>query len=133
MAKKDTARDLRLAEGTKVLDQWEITLARLQDHSLTVAELAGRIGQDPAADLALAALLGDYPVPEAAQALVTWETKTSDKHLRREIHRSLYKLSQKGVQVDRPVQEQARPRRPSGVAGQAARRRRAALPFGPGE
>lgn len=109
MAKKDTARDLRLAEGTKVLDQWEITLARLQDHSLTVAELAGRIGQDPAADLALAALLGDYPVPEAAQALVTWETKTSDKHLRREIHRSLYKLSQKGVQVDRPVQEQARP------------------------
>src|SRR6266436_3821716 len=45
MAKKDTARDLRLAEGTKVLDQWEITLARLQDHSLTVAELAGQIGR----------------------------------------------------------------------------------------
>ncbi|MBI3302328.1 MAG: hypothetical protein HYZ72_09685 [Deltaproteobacteria bacterium] len=109
MAKKDAARDPRLAEGKKTLDQWGITLARLHDRSLTVADIEGRIGQDPAANLALAALLGDHPVPEAAQALVTWETKTQDKGLRREIHRSLYKLSQKGVQVERPAQEPARP------------------------
>ena len=109
MAKKDIARDSRLAEGKKTLEQWGITLARLQDHSLAVADIEGRIGQDPTADVALAALLGDYPTPEAAQVLVAWENQTSDKSLRREIHRSLYKLSQKGVRVERPAQEQARP------------------------
>jgi hypothetical protein len=109
MAKKDTARDPRLAAGKRLLDQWGVTLARLQDQSLAVADLNERIGQDPAADLALAALLGDYPTPEAAQVLLAWDTQTQDKSLRREIHRSLYKLSQKGVQVARPVQEPARP------------------------
>jgi hypothetical protein len=86
-----------------------MTLARLQDHSLTVAEIEGRVGQDPSADVALAALLGDYPTQEVAQVLSDWEHKTSDKSLRREIHRSLYKLSQKGVRAERPAQEQARP------------------------
>ena len=109
MAKKDTARDPRLAEGKKTLAQWGITLARLQDHSLAVADLEGRLGQDPAADVALAALLGDYPTQEAAQVLIAWEQKTSVKSLRREIHRSLYKLSQKGVRAERPAQEQPRP------------------------
>ncbi|HJY82076.1 MAG TPA: hypothetical protein VKK81_13465 [Candidatus Binatia bacterium] len=109
MAKKDTARDPRLAEGKKTLEQWGITLAQLQDHSLPLTEIAARIGQDPAADVALAALLGDYPTPEAAQMLIAWEPKTSAKSLRREIHRSLYKLSQKGVRTERPAQEQTRP------------------------
>jgi hypothetical protein len=109
MAKKDTARDPRVAEGKKILDQWGFTLARLQDHSLGIADVEGRIGQNPAADVALAALLGDHVVSESAQALVTWEGKTTDKHLRREIHRSLYKLAQKGIQVERPAQEPSRP------------------------
>jgi hypothetical protein len=109
MAKKDTARDPRLAEGKKTLEQWGITLARLQDQSLTMAEIEARIGQDPAADVALAALLGDYPTQEAARVLIAWEQKPSAKSLRREIHRSLYKLSQKGVQTERPAQEQTRP------------------------
>ena len=109
MAKKDTARNPRLAEGKKTLEQWGITLARLQDQSLTMAEIEARIGQDPAADVALAALLGDYPMQEAAQVLIAWEQKPSAKSLRREIHRSLYKLSQKGVRTERPAQEQTRP------------------------
>jgi hypothetical protein len=109
MAKKDTARAPRLAEGKKTLEQWGITLARLQDQSLTMAEIEARIGQDPAADVALAALLGDYPTQEAARVLIAWEQKPSAKSLRREIHRSLYKLSQKGVQTERPAQEQTRP------------------------
>jgi hypothetical protein len=109
MAKKEAARDPRLAEGKKRLDEWGITLARLQDHSLTVAEVEARLGQDAAADFALAALLGDYPTADAAQALIAWETKTSDKQLRREIHRSLYKLSQKGIHAARPQQEPSRP------------------------
>jgi len=109
MAKKDAARDPRLAEGKKILEQWGITLARLQDHSLPMAEIEARIGQDPAADVALATLLGDYPAPETAQVLVAWENKTDDKGLRRQIHRSLYKLSQKGVKAERPAQEPTRP------------------------
>ncbi len=109
MAKKDTARAPRLAEGKKTLEQWGITLARLQDQSLTMAEIEARIGQDLAADVALAALLGDYPTQEAAQVLIAWEQKPSAKSLRREIHRSLYKLSQKGVRTERPAQEQTRP------------------------
>src|SRR2546427_5128335 len=109
MAKKDAARDPRLAQGKKTLEHWGITLARLQDQSLPMAEIEARIGQDPAADIALAALLGDYPTPEAAQVLVAWENKTDDKSLRRQIHRSLYKLSQKGVKAERPAQEPTRP------------------------
>ena len=109
MAKKDSARDPRLSEGKKLLEQWGVTLARLQDHSLTLTDVEGRIGQDPAADVALAALLGDCPTAEAAQVLVNWETKTQEKALRRELHRSLYKLSQKGIKVDRPAQEPQRP------------------------
>lgn len=108
MAKKDSVREPRLVEGKKVLDQWGVSLTQLQDRSLTLAEVEGRIGQDTAADLALAALLGDYLVSEAAQLLVSWETKTQDKALRREIHRSLYKLSQKGLKTTRPTQEPRR-------------------------
>jgi hypothetical protein len=107
MAKKPIIRDPRLAAGKKLLDQWGITLAGLQDHSVSVDAVTQRIGQDPAADLALAALLGNYPEPEAAQILVNWENTVSDKSVRREIHRSLYKLAQKGVSVARPTQEPA--------------------------
>ena len=103
MAKKDTARESQLVEGRKLLDQWGVTLAGLQSQSLSLAALTERVGQHPAADVALAALLGDYPTQEAAQTLVSWEEKTSNKNARREIHRSLYKLSQKGIQPERAV------------------------------
>lgn len=109
MAKKDTVRDAHVAEGKKLLDQWGIGLAQLQDRSINVEMLNERIGQNSAADVALAALLGDYPTPEAAQALVAWDTKTTDKQLRRAIHRSLYKLSQKGIATERPAQQPPRP------------------------
>lgn len=108
MAKKDSARAPRLDEGKKLLEQWGITLAQLQAQHLTAASLTERLGHDPAADLALASLLGDYAAPEAAQTLVEWEAKTQEKTLRREIHRSLYKLAQKGVHAERPPREPQR-------------------------
>lgn len=108
MAKKDSARDPRLGEGKKLLEQWGVTLAQLQAQNITPASLTERLGQDPAADLALASLLGDYVVPEAAQTLAEWETKTQEKTLRREIHRSLYKLAQKGVHAERSQREPQR-------------------------
>ncbi len=105
MAKKDTARESQLTAGKKLLDQWGLSLAGLQSQHLSLAALTERVGQHPAADLALAALLGDYPTQEAAQTLVSWENKTTDKNARREIHRSLYKLSQKGIQPEREAQQ----------------------------
>lgn len=101
--------DPRLAAGKKLIDEWGISLARLQDESVSLDDLRARLGQDPGADLALVTLLGDYAVPQAAQLLLDWEATSQadkpDKNLRRAIHRSLYKLSQKGVPVDRPDQE----------------------------
>jgi hypothetical protein len=109
MAKKESVRDPRLTEGKKLLEQWGVTLSRLQDHSLTQADLEAHIGRDVAADLALAALLGDYPAEEAALVLTSWETKVRDKALKRAIHRSLYKLAQKGIKQDRPAPPPSRP------------------------
>jgi hypothetical protein len=108
MAKKDGARDPRLVAGKKLLDQWGVTLARVLDHSVTPADIEGRIGQEAAADVALAALLGDCPAAESAKILTHWETVTHDKALRREIHRSLYKLTQKGIKIDKPEPEPRR-------------------------
>ena len=105
MAKKKAAVDARLAVGKELLGQWGISLAGLQDKSLSLSAVEERIGQDAAADLALAGLLGDYAVPEAASVLVSWEAKLQgkqDKSLRRSLHRSAYKLSQKGIAVERP-------------------------------
>ncbi len=108
MAKKDGARDPRLIEGKKLLEQWGITLAQVLDHSVTQADIEGRIGQDTAADVALAALLGDWVAEESAQILTHWDAITHDKALRREIHRSLYKLTQKGVKIGHPEPEPRR-------------------------
>ncbi|NOT56205.1 MAG: hypothetical protein HOP18_16515 [Deltaproteobacteria bacterium] len=101
MAKKDVVRHAHVTEGKKLLEQWGIRLARLQDQSVTVAMVREHIGKNPAADVALAALLGNYPTPEVAQLLVEWEEKASDKELRHEIRRSLYKMSQKGLVAKR--------------------------------
>ena len=108
MAKKKIAQDGQLAEGRKLLDEWGISLARLTDQSVDLDEVAGRIGQHPAADIALATLLGDYATPRAVQMLINWESTAQTKSVRRAISRALYKLSQKGVLVDRPAQEQAK-------------------------
>jgi hypothetical protein len=97
MAKKDEVRHAHVTEGKKLLEQWGIRLAGLQDQSVTVAMVQEHIGENPSADVALAALLGNYPTPEVEHVLVEWETTATDKELRHEIRRSLYKLSQKGL------------------------------------
>jgi hypothetical protein len=109
MAKKDAAHDASLTAGRKMLEEWGISLARLHDQNLTLAAVTEHQGRNADANLAMAALLGSYATPESAQLLSDWESKTNDKPLRREIHRSLYKLAQKGIAVDRPQPEAARP------------------------
>ena len=100
MAKKSAKRDPRLARGKKALEEWGIQPAAGQD--LDIAGLHERRGQNADADLALAALLGEVQTAESAQFLADWVEQATDKHLRKEISRALYRLSQKGIQADRP-------------------------------
>lgn len=104
MAKKDVVRHAHVTEGKKLLEQWGISLARLQDQSVTIAMVQEHIGKNPVADVALAALLGNLPTPEVEQVLVAWEAKATNKELRHEIRRSLYKLSQKGIATKKAEQ-----------------------------
>jgi hypothetical protein len=108
MAKKGAKHDPRLIQGKKILEEWGVNPSTLQDSSVAVGSLYERVGQNADADLALAALLGDMQAAESAQFLVSWEEKISDKRLRKEIHRAIYRLSQKGVHADRPEKETAR-------------------------
>ena len=105
MAKKGAKRDPRLTQGKKTLEEWGISLSAVQDGTTAVAGLNERTGQNADADLALAALLGDVQTAESAQFLVSWEEKATDKRLRKEISRAIYRLSQKGIQADRPEKE----------------------------
>ena len=100
MAKKSAKRDPRLAQGKKVLEEWGIRPAAGQD--LDIAGLDARIGQNEDADFALAAVLGEVQTAASAQFLARWEGKATDKRLRKAISRALYRLSQKGIQADRP-------------------------------
>ncbi len=100
MAKKSAKHDPRLARGKKALEEWGIQPPAGQD--LDIASLHERIGQDADADLALAALLGTVQTAESAQFLADWTEQATDKRLRKEISRALYRLSQKGIQADRP-------------------------------
>jgi hypothetical protein len=114
MAKQKEARERLLEEGKKKLAEWEISLQALKEEKLSLTVLEERLGQDTATDLALVVLLGDHPSLETARILFSLESvprpdKTQDKILRREIHRSLYKLSQKGVVVDRPQPQASAP------------------------
>lgn len=109
MAKKDAVRHAHVTEGKKLLEQWGVSLARLQDQSVTVAMVQEHIGKNPAADVALAALLGNYPTPEVEHVLVAWESTATDKELRHEIRRSLYKLSQKGIATKKAEQAPSPP------------------------
>ena len=102
MAKKSAKRDPRLAQGKKVLEEWGIQPPAGQASSLDIASLHERIGQNADADLALAAFLGAVQTAESAQFLVSWIEQTTDKRLHKEISRALYRLSQKGIQADRP-------------------------------
>ncbi len=100
MAKKSAKHDPRLTRGQNALEAWGIQLSAGQ--ALDVTRLDECLGQNADADLALAALLGTVQTAQAAQFLAHWEEKATEKRLRKEISRALYRLSQKGIQTDRP-------------------------------
>lgn len=74
-----------------------------------VSSLQARFGKERATDLAVAHLLGRIPDPVSASVLERLASTASDKNVKREIKRSLFKLAQRGipgtereVELDRP-------------------------------
>jgi len=64
-----------------------------------IQRLLGEIGKDPQVDLAVVFTLGRIAEVAAVEALAKIETEARDKMLKKEIRRSLFKLSQKGLAV----------------------------------
>jgi len=98
MSKKSKVRrEDRLVHGDEVLASRGVVLDAPDEELLP--RLISQIGADPDADLAIADQLGSIPLPEAAEHLASWEKRDGvDKHLRRIIRQSLFRLVQRGVE-----------------------------------
>ena len=97
MSKPDRQTLLRL--GEQRLEQWGVPA------DAGVVALRQVSGQDPAADLAIAARLGGYPDAASVEALTALEA-SSDKLVRKEVKRSLYRLERRGVTIPQPAPTQ---------------------------
>jgi len=91
MAKLD--RDQLLEEGARLLRDWGVA------HDAGPAALAALIGRAPAADLAIANRLGSLAGDESVRVLQQLADSTTDKLVRKEVKRALYRLEQRGVAV----------------------------------
>ena len=95
------SREATLRAGEQRLREWGVPAGA------DVAALRAAVGRDPAADVAIAARLGTHAEPASVEALQALESGSHDKVLHKEVRRSLYRLSQRGVAV--PSAEPAAP------------------------
>jgi hypothetical protein len=86
-------REARLRLGEQRLQEWGLSAAAGVD------ALRDAMGRDPAADLAIAARLGAHAAVAAVDALQALEAGSTDKVVRKEVKRALYRLEQRGVAV----------------------------------
>lgn len=96
MAKLD--RDVLLREGEAVLRASGVAA------DASPPQLAARIGETPAVDLAVAQRLGAIASEECVAPLRRLEASASEKLVRKEARRALYRLQQRGVSVPEPPQ-----------------------------
>jgi len=89
-------RETMLKSGEQLLAEWQ-----LGDESSPVA-LSAALGRDAGADLAIAERLGHRATADSVAALHQLEHAAADKLVRKEAKRSLYRLEQKGVDIQRP-------------------------------
>lgn len=104
---KRDPREEMLAKGKTLLASWgmhEFTLTAATPAKDALERLSSFTGRDPASDLVIAGWMARHADPATAERLLAWEREASDKDLRREIRRSLFKLEQKGIRVERPDQ-----------------------------
>jgi hypothetical protein len=95
MSKLD--REAQIRRGEALLRDWGIP------DDADAAALHALIGRDPSADLAIAARLGNQVTPASIDVLTALEAGTADKLLRKEVHRSRYRLEQRGIAIPRPT------------------------------
>jgi hypothetical protein len=91
MSKAD--RDSELRRGEHRLKEWNLSA------DAAVEALKDVIGRDSAGDLAIAARLGAHPDPASIEALLALDRASTDKLVRKEVRRSLYRIEQRGVAV----------------------------------
>jgi len=123
---KADPREQALERGRTLLAAWGIHAGALPPGTpgpQVVATLSPLIGRDAACDLLIAEWLGRTPDAAAAARLVEWEATASDKELKREIRRALFKLEQRGILVERreeirtPFTLGVKPSEPEGYLG----------------
>ena len=95
MSKLDRESQLHL--GKQHLKEWGVPA------DAGVDALRSASGRDAAADLAIAARLGSCAEAHSIEALVAMDAASSDKLVRKEIRRSLYRLERRGLQIPQPV------------------------------
>lgn len=95
MTKPDRESQLHL--GEQRLKEWGVPA------DASVEALRHTAGRDAAADLAIATRLGSHTEPASVEALIALETASSDKLVRKEIRRSLYRLERRGLTIPQPA------------------------------
>ncbi|MGH7826872.1 MAG: hypothetical protein ACREQ7_17075 [Candidatus Binatia bacterium] len=73
--------------------------------------LVQELGRERETDLAVVFALGKVGAASAAEALIGLESRTKDKEIKKEIRRSLFKLSQKGIALP----EEKKPHTPAPI------------------
>jgi len=86
-------RETELRRGEALLQEWQLS------PEASVDVLQSLTGRDPAADLAIAARLGSHTAAASVDLLLALEAASTDKLVRKEVRRSLYRLEQRGVSV----------------------------------
>lgn len=86
-------RETQLHRGEQQLKEWNIAA------DADVQALRSLIGRNADADLAIAARLGTHAEPASVEALLALEAGSTDKLVRKEVRRSLYRLEQRGVTI----------------------------------
>ena len=108
MAKKKSHEE-EIRRGTEQLRQSGLKLDELS--SALVPSLEEQWGRGRETDLAIVFSLGKIADSAATEALLRIEKGVADKHLKKEIRRSLFKLSQKGLAI--PENERVEEKSPS--------------------
>jgi hypothetical protein len=101
-------RDVLVRQGEALLTEWKLP------PDADVEALRAVHGREVAADLAIANRLGGIASPESAAMLLALEAATTDKFVRKEARRSLYRLSQRGIHI--PAAAPPMPAPPRAVA-----------------
>lgn len=94
---KSNSQDKQIRSGLETLRQAGVAVD--EPSPSLVRRLQDQFGKDPQVNLAIVFTLGRIADPAAVEALAKIEREARDKALKKEIRRSLFKLSQKGLVV----------------------------------